>query len=77
MLKSNASWQFHHRVDELGEHVSFCMECFLTVARSKVEGELAAGEQRHMCQGPPLGVDVGHERSPDGLESRATSTLRR
>jgi hypothetical protein len=63
MLKPNASRQFHHRVDELGEFVSFCMKCFLTVARSKVEDELAVGEQRHMCQGPPLGVDVGYKRS--------------
>jgi hypothetical protein len=63
MLTPNASRQFHHRVDEFGEHVSFCMKCFLTVARSKVEDELSAGEQRHMCQGPPLGVEVGYNRS--------------
>ena len=63
MLKPNPSRQFHHRLDELSEHVSFCMKCFLTVARSKVEDELAVGEQQHMCQGPPLGVDVGYKRS--------------
>jgi hypothetical protein len=66
MLKPNTSRQFHHRYDELGEHVSFCMQCFLTVARSKVEDELAAGEQRHICQGPPLGVALGYKRSPVG-----------
>ena len=62
-MKLNASTQFHHRVDELGEHVSFCMQCFLTVARARFEEELAIGEQRHVCQGPPLGVDLGYKRA--------------
>ena len=62
-MKLNPSKQFHHRVDELGEYLSFCMQCFLTVARSRAEDELAAGEERHICQGPPLGVEIAYKRS--------------
>jgi uncharacterized protein YbbK (DUF523 family) len=40
---------FAHRHDQDGRYHSICPECFVTVAHSRPEAELAELEQAHVC----------------------------
>jgi len=52
MLSSYAP--FPHRLDNDGVYHSFCRTCFLTVATSRREADLADGEREHECSGSPI-----------------------
>jgi hypothetical protein len=54
MSTPQSTGKFLRRIDASGVHVSFCVVCFQTVARSLSRAELAKGEKQHDCSGPPL-----------------------
>jgi hypothetical protein len=45
---------FPHRFNQDGMWESICSECFLTVAKAKIEKELEAHEKDHVCKGLDL-----------------------
>ncbi len=58
---------FAHRIDLEGQGlVSFCTTCFQTVAQADAEEELAEGERKHRCDGPPK---LRPLRQPDAIGS--------
>ena len=44
-----AERKYPHRVNLDGSWDSICARCFLTVAHCETESELAASEQKHVC----------------------------
>jgi hypothetical protein len=40
---------FHRRINRDGSQDSICTTCFATVARASTSGELAAYDERHIC----------------------------
>ena len=40
---------FPHRKNKDGSFDSFCLKCFATVARAKLESELGDHERAHVC----------------------------
>lgn len=47
--------RFTHREREPHSFDSICLQCFQTVGTREQESDLKADEQRHECQGLPLG----------------------
>jgi hypothetical protein len=45
---------FLHRFNHEGNWESMCSECFLTVAKAKLETDLEAHEENHVCEGQDL-----------------------
>jgi phage tail protein X len=45
---------FPHRLNRDGSFDSICKRCFQTIASGMSETALAAAEQGHTCDGPPL-----------------------
>jgi hypothetical protein len=59
-----AEIQFPHRRNHDGSWDSICTQCFLTIARSKMEGKLAEFEETHVCNSSFL-ADRGQFSDPN------------
>jgi hypothetical protein len=67
-MSSNSEYPFRHLIDG-AVYISFCRNCFLTVAVASNEADLAGGEHAHKCKGTyPLPHEDGH--TTDAQRSR-------
>lgn len=56
---SGTTTPFPHRQNADGSYDSICPNCCLTIASARVEGDLKALEQAHVCHGDSFLADRG------------------